>query len=523
MPVIADPKSGRRAKMSTRTLLPESDHRAEMSNRTLVPDSGHRAGRSSRMLLLACLPAVAAGLAIRVWLMRTSLSALNADEGITGLQAFEVLRGQFRIVVAGNEYGGTTEAYLLAPFLAFWTGVWPLRILPVVLSAVAAYALYRLARPIFAPVPAAVLALIGWTISATMALAFLRAYLGYATGFIAQVAALALACRAMRTDQKLARTAIFAGFATGFAAWSHPVFGTVALLALIAPTLYRWRVLHRWLLPLAAGGVLGASPWLLFMAQNGWPESRVPTEYTTYSERLTNFLTELLPRAFGLRTPDGDWVGSDLVAVGIAALLISSAMVGMVVLVLLKGAQTLPILVAGVLAFPFLAGFEALGFVSDGRYAMPFLPELLMGLGAWLLLIPARIRESPWLLVTVPAAWALLLSVPVVHEQVGWEWLDPDADAKQVVRELESRHIPYVAGDYWCSYLVDYLAGGRLQAAVDYSVRLTDQNDTVNAADPSKVAYVYYEDVTTPPLRMPEDRYRRVDVGIYDLYVPLGS
>ncbi len=485
------------------------------------PESDRRAGESTRTLMLACLPAVAIGLLIRVWLMRTSLSTLNADEGITGLQAFDVLKGQFRLIVAGNDYGSTTESYLLAPFLAIWTGVWPLRILPILLSAVAGYALYRLARPIFGRVPAAALALIGWTISGAVALLFLRSYMGYTTGFIAQVAALALACHAMRTEHYLARTALLGGFAAGFAVWSHPIFGTVALLALIAPTLYRWRALRQWWLPLSAGGVLGVSPWLLFMAQNGWPESATPTVATTYSERLIRFVTELLPRAFGLRTPGGDWVGPDAVAVGVAAVLIMLAGVGMVVLVVLKGAQALPILVAGVLAFPILALYAPLGSIADARYALPLLPQLLMGLGAWLLLIPERIQHSPWLVVTVPTVWALLLSVPVVHQQVGWEWLDPDTDARRVVSELESRQIPYVNGDYWGAYLADYLASGRLQAATHGPVRLEDQNATVNAADPSLVAFVY-QDGTTPYLRMPVDRYELVNAGIFDLYVPVG-
>jgi MFS family permease len=496
MLVIADPKSDRGADLSTR------------SNRSI--------------LLLTCLPAISVGLMIRVWLTRTSLSTLNADEGITGLQAFEVLRGHFRLVVAGNDYGSTTETYLFAPFLAFWTGVWPLRVLPVVLSAVAGYALYRLALPVIGRVPAATVALIGWTTSGAMALMSLRAYMGYTTGLIAQVAALALAGQAIRVQEKLGRTAFVGGFAAGFAVWSHPIFGTVALLALIAPTLYRWRALRRWWLPLAAGGVLGVSPWLLYMAQHGWPESAKPREATTYPERLTRFVTDLLPRAFGLRTHDGDWVGPDAVAVGVAAMLIILSIVGMVVLVVLKGAQTLPILIAGVLAFPVLALYTPLATVADARYAMPFLPQLLMGLGAWLLLIRERIRNSPRLLVTVPTVWALLLSVPVVHQQVGWEWLDPDTDAKQVVSEVESRRIPYVAGDYWGAYLVDYLASGRLQAAVHVPVRLDEENATVNAGDPSEVAYVY-QDGMTPHLRMPVDRYQLVNVGAWDLYVPLGS
>ena len=86
------------------------------------------------------------------------------------------------------------------------------------------------------------------------------------------------------------------------------MFGTVALLALIAPTLYRWRALRP--VVAAARGRRGdrRQPGLLFMAENGWPESATPTVATTYSERLTRFVTELLPRAFGLRTPGGDWV-----------------------------------------------------------------------------------------------------------------------------------------------------------------------------------------------------------------------
>ena len=485
-------------------------------------ESDHRTQVSTGILLLACLPAVAVGLAIRGWLMRTSLTTFNADEGVTGLQAFDVLRGNFRLVVAGNDYGATTETYLFAPVLALWTGVWPLRILTIALSAVAAYALYRLARPLLGRVPAATVALIGWTISGGLVVMFMRSYMGYPTGFIAQVVTVALACHAMRTERKLARTAAFAGFAAGFATWSHPVFGTVALLALVAPTLYRRRALLRWWLPLAAGGVLGVSPWLVFIAQNGWPESATPTVSTTYTERLIRFVTELLPRAFGLRTFGGDLVKPEALTVGVAAVLIILAVAGMVVLVLLKGKPALPILIAGILAFPVLALFSPLGAVADGRYAMPFLPQLLMGLGAWLLLLPERIRVSPWLVVTVPTVWAVLACVPVVHQQVGWQWLDPDADAKQVVTELESRQIPYVNGDYWGAYLIGYLGAGRLQAGTHGPVRLADQNAVVNAADPTQVAYVYY-DGQTPYLRMPVDRYEMVNVGPYDLYLPIRS
>jgi hypothetical protein len=190
--------------------------------------------------------------------------------------------------------------------------------------------------------------------------------------------------------------------------------------------------------------------------------------------------------------------------------------------VIRKGLQALPIPVAGVLAFPILALYAPLSNIADGRYALPFLPELLMGLGAWLLLMPERIRDSPWLVITVPTVWALLLCVPVVHQQVGWEWIDPDTDAKQMISELETRQIRYIAGDYWGAYLVDYLGAGRLQAAVHLPIRFDQENATVNAADPSEVAFVY-QDGQTPYLRMPADHYQMMDIGLFDLYVPVGA
>jgi MFS family permease len=461
--------------------------------------------------------------------MRSSLLALNSDEAITGLQGLEVLGGRLRTVVAGNEYGSTTESYLVAPLLTFWTGAAPLRLMALLLSAGAAYALFRLARPFYGPVIAGVLALIGWTTSGAMVLLWSRAYLGYTTGFIAQVVAVALACHAMRSSKRLARTALLAGLAAGFAIWSHPMFGVIALLALITPTGYRWREWRRWWLPLVAGGLVGISPWLLFIADHGWPTPALATVRTTYSERLGNFLTELLPRAFGLRAPDGSWLSPRDLAVVAAAVLVIAALCGLVLLALRKGPSALPITVAGLLAFPLLAMFSQLGFVADARYSLPFLPQLLMGLGAWSLFLPERIRRSPWLVVTVPTIWALLLCVPVLHQQIGWQLQDPDRDAWIAVSELESRHIEYLAGDYWGTYLAGYFADGALAVRPDVSIRLSDQAAQVQAADPATVAYIYshgidiYSSGVNPSLPLPRDRYELLTTGTFDLYLPVAS
>lgn len=507
MPVIADPDSSDAPHASTVRFAPSSGKAHEPSVRTL---------------LIAALPAIVIGLLIRAWVMRSPLLAMNSDEALTGLQTWEVLDGRFRLIVAGNDYGATTETYLFAPILAIFSGVWPLRVMSGVLSVVAAYALYRLAAPLFGRVVAVTLALIGWTASGAIVLLWSRPYMGYTTGFIAQVAAVALACHAMRTTHRLWRTALLAGFAAGFAVWSHPMFGAVALLALAVPSIYRWRELRQWWLCVAAGGLVGVAPWLLFIYQHGRPESALATVRTTYSERLERFLTELLPRAFGLRAPDGTWLSPSVVTVGAAAVLILGSLAGLVLLVVRRGAPALPILVAGVLAFPCLALFSPLGFVNDARYALPFLPQLLMGLGAWSLLLPQAVRRSPWLIAVLPTMWALVLCVPVIHHQSGWAFVDPDRDAKQVVSELQSRDIRYLAGDYWGTYLVDYLADHSLQVTTDGTVRLQDEAAVVNAADRSAVAYIFTAG-QDPRLPLAVENYRLITVGPYNLYIPLAA
>jgi hypothetical protein len=475
---------------------------------------------SSRVLLLAALPAIITGLLIRAWVMRSPLLAMNSDEALTGLQSWEVLDGRFRLIVAGNDYGATTESYLFAPILAIWSGAWPLRVMSALLSVLAAFALYRLAVPLLGRVVAITMALIGWSVSGAIVLVWSRPYMGYTTGFIAQVAALALACHAMRSTARLARTALLAGFAAGFAIWSHPMFGLVALLALAVPSLYRWRHFRRWWLCLAAGGLVGVAPWLIFIYGNGRPESALPTVRTTYSERLLRFLTELLPRAFGLRAPDGTWLSPDWLAVGGAALLIIGSLSGLVLLVVRRGLSGLPILVAGLLAFPCLALFSPLGFVADGRYALPFLPQLLMGLGAWLLLLPVSVRSSPWLVAVVPTVWAMVLCVPIIHHQSGWALVDPDDDAERVAGELQSRNITYLDGDYWGTYLVDYLADHAVQVSTDGTVRLADQAAAVRQASPSAVAYIFKAG-EAPRLRLAAADYQMIYFGAYDLYLPL--
>ena len=130
-----------------------------------------------------------------------------------------------------------------------------------------------------------------------------------------------------------------------------------------------------------------------------------------------------------------------------------------------------PIAVAGFGAVPVLALFKPLAYVVDARYSLPFMPALLVGLGAWGLLIPMRVVRSTWFLATVPVAWIALTCIPAIHQEVRWTWADPNGTAVAMARALDARDVTALRGDYWGVYLLDYLATDDLEARPDYPVR----------------------------------------------------
>jgi len=98
-----------------------------------------------------------------------------------------------------------------------------------------------------------------------------------------------------------------------------------------------------------------------------------------------------------------------------AALIVGSAG-GPVLRVIRRGAPAVPILVADVVAVPCLALFPVGILFADARYALPLPPQLSMGLGAWFLMLPARLRSFA-VIAAVPTTWAIVLCVPVQHHQ----------------------------------------------------------------------------------------------------------
>ncbi len=493
--------------------------RAEADERSpATTTAASRAGRV-RDASVVLLPAAALSVALHLWAVMSSVGRVNSDEAMTGLQAYNVLEGHFASVVEGNDYGGTLESYLLAPVLLVSSGTVALKLVPIVLSFAAGLALAWSCAPLLRRPVALVVGALSWVSSGVAVVLWSTDYLGYASGATAMVVALGCCVRLMTRPAPW--LAFGGGVAGGVALWGHPIFGVVAALAFL-PVLggqRRWRVV----LPAVGGALLGASPWLGFLARHGLP--RVPTndQTATYPGRLRILITELLPSGFGLRSTTGAWLEPVALTAAIAAVLIVAAIVGLLLLPGWAGRAAFPFTVAGLGAVPALALFQALAFSADGRYASAFTPALLVGLFGWTRARRTVARPPLAVAAAVPLVWGVLACVPSMHATAGWTWEDPNVDVERAVVALQERGITAVRGGYWVVYVLDYYAKGQLDSWPDGVQRLPDDVARAQATPPSRVAFAYEVgsvDAGVVTLPRPRSDYNLLPAGPWEIWLP---
>ena len=486
----------------------------------LSPATTVRSHRGSvRTAVVILLPAAALSVALHVWAVMSPAAPVNADEAMTGLQAYNVLQGHFSPIVEGNDYGGALESYLLAPLLLGTGGTAAIKLVPILLSFGAGLALAWACAPLLGRRVALVVCGVSWVSSGAAVVLWSRNYLGYASGAIAMIVALGFAVRLM--TRPTPSLSFGAGLAGGLALWGHPIYGVVAMLGCLPVLAVRrhWTVL----LSVVGGALLGVCPWLVYLSRHGVP--RVPTNdlVTTYPDRLRILVTELLPSGFGLRSPTGEWLEPFGLTLTIAVVLIVGALAGLVLLPRWAGGAALPFTVAGLCAVPVLALFQALAFSTDGRYAGAFMPTLLVGLFGWTRVRRAVAQPPLGLAAVIPVLWGVLACVPSMHAAAGWSWQNPNVDVERAVVALQQRDITAVRGSYWVVYLLDYYAEGRLDAWPDITQRLPDDVARAKATPPSHLAFAYEAgavEAGVVTLPGPRSDYTLVPAGRWEIWVP---
>jgi hypothetical protein len=472
---------------------------------------------------VALLPTLALGLLLRLWAIHAPVSAVNSDEALTGLQAYDVLDGQVAVMVAGNEYGGAVESFLLAPLLLVSSGVLPLKAVPIALTLVAAGALAWTARPLLSPGAALMVGATAWVSSAVAISISSLNYMGYASGQLAMILAMGCSVRVLARHERRLWPAFLAGLATGVAMWCHPMFGVVSVLAVL-PVVAACRRSARTVAVLLSGGVLGVLPWLVYLVPIGLPTVNPGPIESTYPGRIGLFVTELVPSGFGLRAGE-EWVQPSWLAQGMAALVLAAALLGLVLLRRRAGERAWPVVLAGWGAFPALAVFQALAYTGDGRYSTAFIPPLLLGVFSWTLLLPQRLVDRPVTVLTVPLLWGLLACVPALSQRIGWTWQDVNRPVERLASTIEQRGMTALRGNYWGVYLIDYFAEGRLDALPDSDlpVRLLRDAERAKATDVSRVAFAYGPgkvQAGAVSLPAPIDQYDSMTGGAWEVWIP---
>jgi hypothetical protein len=496
-------------------------------------EGGGRTARLDRAAVVVLVALVGlVGLAIRWVVLASRDGRLGGDEAYAGLQAFETWRdADMPVVIHDAVYTAVFESYVFAPIGAVVGGsVVALKVLFVAVWLLASVATGMLARRMSGAAAGIVAGTLVWLSPGALLVVSTLAYPGYALGMAGSVIVALLAVRLLDVDDPPGwHAAALFGLAAGLTFWVHPMFlattgPVVAIVAIVHRS--RWRDV---LAAAAAGAIVGCSPFLVWNAAKGWPSINDRATFEgSYGDRFSAIVTDLLPRALGLKDETLAWRWATAPSIGLYLAAIASAAAGAVVIWrTVAGPARWLVPVTLIAVVPLMAGLPPLIFAGDGRYAVIPLPFVAVALGAFATSVGRAGRRMGWL---APAAfvglWCLAFVVPQVVDSARTVDEDPNATYRAVVARLDEAGIEHLYGSFWQVLPIDFVADGDLTAGVlpYYSIRFADEQRAVEATPPERVAFVFsLFDEDTAWLTLPPDRYTREQIGDVVLYLPAGD
>ncbi len=467
---------------------------------------------------------VVAAIALRVWILGSPIGRADADESVVGLMARSILDGERPMFFWGQDYGGTLEpALVAASFAVFGHSTIALKLVPVLLSGVAAVLVWRVGRRTVGE-PAAALAGLVFTL-------FPPAFIWWSTkerGFYwaALVLALGVVLAALRirdaAPEVRAVDVVALGFLVGLAWWTSPqsMYLVLPVLAWLAVRhAHLWR--RAW--PVVPAALVGALPWIRWNLQNGLSSLEEPAPWvaTSYPERLGRFFTWLLPTLLGVRRPfAGGWL---LGPVGVVVLSGALVALGFLAVRLLgdraERRALEPLLVAAV-AFPFLFALpKASHYVLEPRYGLMLAPVVVL-----LIAVPLTSMSRQVVAVSLAGALGALTVASLVdfsERNPMFVDLGPPL-LGDLQATLDSADVDHVYADYWIAYPLMFETDARIVATPVDAVREAGFDQEVRAADPS--TYAVFVDsqrdaALERALRGEHHRYERVETGDFAVYL----
>jgi hypothetical protein len=460
--------------------------------------------------------AVAAGIALRVWILTSPLGMLESDEAVSGLIARHMLDGEIAALYWLTPYGGTLEpAVAAAVFAVVGSGVVALKLTTLGVFVAATVLTWRVGIRTVGPAAALVGAALFWVFPAFLVWWTTKARSYYGMGVLLGLVALLLVLRLRERDSRMDAAGL--GLALGLGWWTTPGIAMVAVPAL-AWLLVRRRSALR-LAPLALPGLLlGAAPWVAWNARNGWLSldfTPLAAEESTFAERLEHLFVHVLPTWFGMRVPFSlEWVAGPLLGWTVVALALAAFVVA-----LLRRPQRLEPLLVVIAAFPLLYALSAYTYYfAEPRYVVYVGPLLALLLGRAF---------------TAPPAAAAAVAVAVVLSTVGLARMErdrlfqpevaegrPSGDLKPVIDLLEREGERYVLANYWIAYRLSFESAERVIATSTGFVRYQPHDRLVRES--GHPARVFGAASTVEPAlrsRLVADGYRRHRAADWIVYV----
>jgi hypothetical protein len=449
----------------------------------------------------------AVGAFIRAWLLFHQ--PVTSDEAVAGLIAHQILNGHTYAFFWGQPFGGVEPYVVAAVFAILGQNSLTLGLAPILLSAVAAILVWRVAlRLVDSPQVALLAGAMAWV--APFPVVFSSTIEGGYRGvtLACGLSVLLLSLRILDGKFRVAEFVAF-GLIAGLGWWSLPEIayflipaGLVVIGAMVqsynAGELSRWAGRIGWAVP---AFVVGAFPWIWTNIGSGFASldaSKFPGSVTPlnpgYAGRLRIFFKYTLPMYANLRRLiTGQWLfggsGSPLhsVLVPLATALLALVLLAVLVLCFLRGGRCIALGVALVL-YPFLIALQpGTWYWEDGRYAVYLGPLLALAVAVACAELAARLRGrtrssshgltrprgTGLTLMSVVVAVLLVMTAVNFHQSLAVSpralvshWGNPDAAATTTAAALEADGIRTGYADYWVAYKLDFVSRGNLSVTV---------------------------------------------------------
>jgi 4-amino-4-deoxy-L-arabinose transferase-like glycosyltransferase len=449
--------------------------------------------------------------------LATPIGGLDADEAVWGLMARHFLDGELSTFFWGQSYGGTLETLLtMLVFAVAGPSILTLRLVPIVLFAVAALLVWRIGKRTVGEPAALIAALAFWLWPSYLVWKSTRAHGFYGAATVLALVIVLLALRLRARDSTLDLAAL--GLAVGVGWWQTPQIAFVAVPALA------WLVWRRpavvrgaWIVVPAA--ILGAAPWLAWNFDHGWESLQLPFEPgdNTYADHLRTFLYATLPSALGLRVPLSlDWLLGEIVS-----RILEILALGAFVWLLLRRRRRLELLLVIAALYPFLQSASPYSSLTvEPRYLV-----LLMPVSA--LLVAELVGRRTALAAGTLAALATLSAAGLAGMEsarlpvppVGGERVPEDIGP--VLATLRAAGATRVLAHYSVAYRITFESDEAIIATPtgDAARYLPHRRLVLASRDP---AYVFVAgSITDPgPRDLGARGYRLVEVGDWRVYLP---